>query len=188
MGARTDNAAPAARSRRGRTAAGLVLAAAMALAAVLALREHRRRHRFDPLIAEIAAALDVDAALIWRVVRRESGFRPDAVGAAGEVGLMQITAGAARDWAESHRVEPPDRAALFDPALNLRIGAWYLGRALRHWGDRDNPVVFALAEYNAGRSNAARWAAGAPDAEAFLAAITYPSTRRYIRDVMGRSR
>ena len=175
MGAIPDNAVSAARPRRGRAAAGLALAAALALAAVLAVREYRRQHRFDPLIAEIAAAHNVDAALIRRVVRRESRFRPDAVGTA-------------RDWAESHRVEPPDRAALFDPALNLRVGAWYLARALRHWGDRDDPVVFALAEYNAGRRNAARWAAGAPTAEAFLAAITYPSTRRYILDVTGRSR
>lgn len=188
MGAIPDNAVSAARPRRGRAAAGLALAAALALAAVLAVREYRRQHRFDPLIAEIAAAHNVDAALIRRVVRRESRFRPDAVGTAGEIGLMQVTAGAARDWAESHRVEPPDRAALFDPALNLRVGAWYLARALRHWGDRDDPVVFALAEYNAGRRNAARWAAGAPTAEAFLAAITYPSTRRYILDVTGRSR
>ncbi len=186
MGGIHESSAPAARVRRGLAAAGLVLAAALALTAALAIREYRRQHRFDPLIADIAAAHGVDAKLVWRVVRRESRFRIMAVGAAGEVGLMQVTPGAALDWAAANRVKAPEREALFDPALNLQVGVWYLGRALRHWGDRDVPAVFALAEYNAGRINAARWAADAADAEAFLDAITYPATRRYIRDVLER--
>ena len=70
----------------------------------------------------------------------------------------------------------------------MAAGAWYLGRALRSWSARDAPVVFALAEYNAGRSNALRWAKDADDAEAFLAAITYPSTRRYIQNVLDGAR
>lgn len=188
MGGHTDNdggAAPVLRRRRLRSVAALATVAAVAVGAALWLRDYRRQHRFDPLIAEAAAAHGVDARLIWRVVRRESRFCPEAVGAAGEIGLMQITVGAAQDWALANRQPPPAREALFDPALNLRIGAWYLARALTFWGHRDEPAVYALAEYNAGRSNALRWAANAADANAFLDAITYPSTRRYIRDVLG---
>lgn len=188
MGGHTDNdggAAPVLRRRWLWRIAALVTAAALAGGAALWLREYRRQHRFDPLIAEAAAAHGVDAHLVWRVVRRESRFYPDAVGKSGEIGLMQITVGAAQDWALANRQTPPARDALFDPALNLRIGTWYLARALAFWGHRDEPAVFALAEYNAGRSNALRWAANAADARTFLDAITYPSTRRYIRDVLG---
>jgi soluble lytic murein transglycosylase len=162
-----------------------VLAAAGTAILVFRIVRENRFHRYDALIAEIAAEHGVEGRLLWRMVRRESRFNPAAVGAAGEVGLMQVTDAAARDWAAAQGIPPPGRAELFDPRANLRVGAWYLSRALRHWGERDRPEVYALAEYNAGRSNAARWSGSATDAEAFLSAITYPSTRRYIRDVLG---
>src|SRR3546814_10083100 len=46
---------------------------------------------------------------------------------------------------------------LFDPAKNTRAGTWYLRKMLRRYAHTDQPVVFALADYNAGRSNVLRW-------------------------------
>ncbi len=148
--------------------------------------QDRRYHRYDDLLAQAAAERGLDTRMLWRMVRRESRFNPSAVGAAGEIGLMQVTEAAARDWARAVNLPAPTREELHDPELNLRIGTWYLARAIRFWGERDEPAVFALAEYNAGRVNAARWAREAETADAFLDAITYPSTRRYIREVLER--
>ena len=102
--------------------------------------------------------------------------------------LLEAPYLAASEWAEAEGRPPPGREELFDPWTNLRIGAWYLSRALQYWSDRDDPLPFALAEYNAGRSNAARWAGEGAGAVEFWRGITYPTTRRYIRDILVRYR
>ena len=176
------------------SSSGRARAAALALYAILAaagtgfllhrVARESRLHRFDATIAAAAAEYGVDPRLLWQVIRRESRFDPAAVGAAGEIGLMQVTEPAAREWAAAAGRPDFEVNDLFDPDINVRAGAWYLARALGRWSDRDEPAVFALAEYNAGRSNALRWAAKVDTADAFLDAVTYPTTRRYIRDIM----
>ncbi len=148
----------------------------------------RRIHRYDALIVEAAREYGVDPRLVSAVIWRESRYDASQVGAAGEVGLMQVTGPAGREWAEAQRIEPPGKTGLFDVRTNLRAGTWYLARGLSYWAARDDPLPFALAEYNAGRSNALRWAEKAPDAAAFREAITYPTTGRYIRDILRRYR
>ena len=70
---------------------------------------------------------------------------------------MQITDAAAREWVKSEKIANFVPADLFDPKINIQAGTWLLARALRRYQDRDDPVPFALAEYNAGRSRVARW-------------------------------
>ncbi len=174
-------------SARARWAAVVAYAAATVIGSVLLalhLARENRYHRYDALIYAAAAEHGLDGELLRRLIRRESGFRPRAVGARGERGLMQITENAARDWAAAHGRPAPSPEEMFDPALNLRIGAWYLAQAVARWRERERPETYALAEYNAGRANALRWAEGTTDAEAFLRAITYPSTRRYVREIL----
>ena len=81
----------------------------------------------------------------------------------------------------------PLRQDLFKPEINIRAGTWYLHRAIQYWSAKPkaNPLPYALAEYNAGRSNALRWAArDQNDPNVFWNEITYPSTRRYVRDIL----
>ena len=50
-------------------------------------------------------------------------------------------------------------------------------------------LPFALAEYNAGRANAQRWAAmSGPNSRKFWETITYPTTKKYIHDILKRYR
>lgn len=146
----------------------------------------RQTHRFDPLIRETALRYGLDPALIKAIVWRESRFRPDAVGAAGEIGLMQLTEPAAQEWATAEKIGPLPPSHLFDPRTNLLAGTWYLRRSLRRHPDVDDPRPFALAEYNAGRGNVLRWLQGAAatNSTAFINAIGFPATRRYVRDVL----
>ncbi len=160
------------------------------LGAAFAGRTFWRRHRYDRLIRFAAAQYQIDPLLVRAVVRRESGFRPSVRGAAGEYGLMQVREAAGREWAAAERIPNFDSQHLENPLTNLLAGAWYLARARSRWYDRDDPDPFALAEYNAGRSNALRWAAAAPDRSAtgFIETITFPRTRDYIQDVLRHSR
>lgn len=155
------------------------------LGAVFAVR---RVHRFDTLIVQCARELAVDPRLVSSVIWKESRFDPSAVGEAGEIGLMQVTEAAAFEWAEAEQVEHFENRLLFDPQVNVRAGTWYLGRAIQRWGDRPDPLPYALAEYNAGRNNALRWARDTDSVKEFMESITYPGTQRYIRDILKKFR
>jgi soluble lytic murein transglycosylase len=162
----------------------LILAAA-ASAVIVHFRWKYREQRYNRLIEKIAAESSVDKFLIKAVVRRESEFDPFAYGSHGEIGLMQVTEAAGRDWARATGRHDFGRDLLWDERVNLRAGAWYLQRAMRRWADKDNPLPFALAEYNAGWGNVQRWLpnGAATTADEFRAAITIPSVRKYLDTV-----
>ena len=169
-------------------AAYLVLAVAALLAALVGAAYLRRVHRYDELIGDAAKRHGVDPRLVSCLIWRESRFNPSCVGKRGEIGLMQIMPEAVQDWARATGRAAPRRDQLFDPRVNIEAGTWYLARALKFWQGRDDPVPFALAEYNAGRANAQRWAAEAPEARRFVNVISYPTTRRYVHDILERYR
>ena len=155
------------------------------------LGEIHRSQKVGPLIAEAAAKHGLPLPLVKAVVWRESDFEVRAVGNAGEIGLMQVTPGAAQDWARMHRIRSFRETDLFDPRTNLEVGTWYLSRAIRRWREdgADRPEVFGLAEYNAGITRARRWAASTPGlrADEFLAAIDFPTTKAYVRSILRRN-
>ena len=141
----------------------------------------------DELIAGAAARHGVDPMLIKAVIWQESRFQPDKLGADGERGLMQVTEPAAQDWAQALGVQTFVPEDLLDPKTNIEVGAWYLSEALKHWAAQEDPLPFALAEYNAGRSRVKRWAGGAKiSAEELAAAMDIASTRAYVAAVRGR--
>ncbi len=157
------------------------------LAAILLLwgSFYRRLHAYDAAIAEASRLYGVDARLIRAVIWKESRFHHRRVGSRGEIGLMQIMPDTARDWARASQATNFAPQDLFQPAVNIRAGAWYLDRALRFWAAKSDPLPYALAEYNAGRANSLRWAAndrGNPDR--FRENITFPKTREYVRDIL----
>ena len=144
-----------------------------------------RYSEHDKLIASVAEKYGVDPLLVKSVVWRESRFTTTKVGTSGERGLMQVGEAAARDWAAAHKIEVFVYADLFDAKTNLEAGTWYLSRALEHWRDRDDPIPFALAEYNAGRSRVEKWAADGADAQRMMRAAA-GSTRQYVDDIIRR--
>jgi soluble lytic murein transglycosylase len=148
---------------------------------------------FDSLIISTAQKHDLDPMLLKALVWRESAFVPDKTGTRGERGLMQVGEGAARDWATAEKIETFVPTDLFDPKTNLEVGAWYLHKALLRWKAKADPKPFALAEYNAGRTRVDRWVLATDlgdkaTAEDLLAAIDFPSTRRYVEDILRRQR
>ncbi|MFH1026391.1 MAG: lytic transglycosylase domain-containing protein, partial [Pseudomonadota bacterium] len=149
----------------------------------------RRIHQYDELIVRISTQRHLDPRLVAALIWKESRFRVDRVGTHNEVGLMQVTEDAAKEWARAEGVAGFSRNSLFNPTTNILAGTWYLARAISRWSDRDDPLPFALAEYNAGRSNAQRWAeAGGASGRKFWEAITYPTTKRYVQDILKRYR
>ena len=156
---------------------------------------HDRFHRYDAIIEQVAAQRGMDPMVIKAVAWRESRFQADKVGLDGERGLMQITDAAAREWVRGEKVANFAPEDLFDPKTNLEAGSWLLARALRRYESRDNPLPFALAEYNAGRSRVTKWSTEKPDpngsptvagSRELVANINIPSTKNYIETVENR--
>ena len=142
----------------------------------------------DPIIEKVAKANGVDFYLIKAVIWQESRFGADKIGGAGERGLMQVTEPAAADWAKANDVVDFQPEKLLDPETNISVGTWYLKRALDHYRGKDQPLSFALTEYNAGRTRVKRWI-GKPDAgEPPMSAEkmkekSFNSTRGYVESI-----
>lgn len=167
---------------------GLIVSVGVMLALLATawfIYDYWRDHRFDEEIKRAAKQHGLSPFLVKAVVWRESRFNTYARGSSGEVGLMQVMPDTAREWAKANRQRAFDPQTMVLPAVGLDVGCWCLRRAMDRWRSAPDPVPFALAEYNAGRSNALRWAAGPPprDPQRFRASITYPGTRQYVRTI-----
>jgi hypothetical protein len=88
-----------------------------------------QRGSYDALIARHAAANGVPAALVHKVMMRESRGNPRLVGRCGCYGLMQIKPATARSMGYSG---PP--SGLLDPDTNLTYAVRYLAGAYRAAG------------------------------------------------------
>ena len=152
-------------------------------------RERLRERRYDPLIADVSHRYGVEPALVKGVVWKESKFNPRARGRVGEIGLMQVRSLTAQEWAQAQAPGRTFEGNLLDPATNLQVGTWYLGKLLKRYGRTDDPVAYALADYNAGRSNVLRWNKGSAETNStlFLEQMTFPSTREYVRAIKQRA-
>lgn len=151
--------------------------------------DYWRERRFDSVILAAANRCQIDPALVKAVVWRESRFDPDARGRAGELGLMQIRAAAASEWASAEHLASFEHRACLDPATNTLAGAWYLKKLLLRYQQTDHPAAYALADYNAGRGNVLKWlnGAAATNSAAFQEQIGFPGTRDYVEAVLRRA-
>lgn len=139
-------------------------------------------------IKQAASRHGVPPELVRALIFTESRFDATARGRKGEIGLMQLLpSGAVADWARIHKIAEPGEDELFDPVLNLEIGCWYIGRALRRWHDYEDSVALALAQYNAGESRANRWKPETKEGK-LLPRVTLAGTRRYIEEITRRYR
>lgn len=146
----------------------------------------QRDHRYDDHIRHAAEKYGVDAALVKAVVWRESRFKPAVRGKAGEIGLMQIRELAANEWATAEKIPNFHHEHILDPGSNTLVGAWYLAKMLKRYRQTDDPVPFALADYNAGRTKMLDWLedAAKTNSAAFLERMDYPGTKDYVTHIM----
>ena len=123
-----------------------------------------------------------DPFLVAAVIKHESKFEPRARSDGGARGLMQLMPATA-EWIARQLGEPFTEEYLYDPALNIRYGVWYLAELEREFGGND---ILALAAYNAGRGNVRDWMERFHWTEQFdeIEAIPYPETRFYVRRVL----
>ena len=116
----------------------------------------------DEIFTKASERYGVPVNLLKAVAKAESNFRPDAVSSCGAQGVMQLMPSTARSLGVDDA---------FDPEQNIMGGAKYLGGLLDRYGD----PKLALAAYNAGSGNVAKYGGIPP----------FQETRNYVERVMG---
>ncbi|WP_374384332.1 lytic transglycosylase domain-containing protein [Dongia sp.] len=128
-----------------------------------------------------ANGFTVDQALLFAVMRQESGFNPNAVSGAGAVGLMQLMPGTAK------AIGAPTGVKLKDPLTSLAYGQKYIQRLLDDSSVKGDLFMMAAA-YNAGPGNLAKWKKsirGSEDPLLFIESLPSRETRNFVERVMG---
>jgi soluble lytic murein transglycosylase len=137
---------------------------------------------YDAPVASAARAAGLSAELLYAVLRQESLYDAQAVSRAGALGLMQLMPDTARRVARRARRPAVGPAELFDPAVNIALGAAHLRELLDLFGGQ---LPLAIAAYNAGANPAARWLPDtARDADVWIENIPYNETREYVQRVL----
>lgn len=123
-----------------------------------------RYHRYDPFIAEAAAAYALPEPLLRAFIQVESDYDPRVVSCAGARGLMQIMP----------EVETEQKVGdVFDPRHNILGGA----RLLRLLANRfRGDLVLTIAGYHAGAGAVLKYGGVPP----------YETTQRYVYAVLQR--
>lgn len=123
-----------------------------------------------------AAAESLDPAVVWAIMRQETGYLHAARSRAGALGLLQLLPKTAAALAG----RPVSNDSLLVPSLNVALGARYLRQLDLEMGDPRG----TFAAYNAGEDAVRRWRAetGAID-DRWVELIPYRETRDYVKQV-----
>ena len=136
---------------------------------------------YPDVVRAAAAANEIEPELIWAVMRQESAFYPRARSRSDARGLMQVIP-STWDWLAELQDEPPGNP--FDPADNIRYGAFYLRYLLDYFqGD----TQLAVASYNRGQGYIRRLFEApevAADMDELFRRIDALETREYLQRVL----
>jgi soluble lytic murein transglycosylase-like protein len=127
----------------------------------------------------------VDRALLYALMRRESRFNPQARSPVGAYGLMQLMPSTAA-WltGDSSLRTKPEK--LWDPATNMRVGQAYIAY-LGQLPYIHNDIFRIVAAYNGGPQPVMVTDQRLPrdaDVLLFMESVPVPQTRVYIEEVM----
>lgn len=129
---------------------------------------------------KVAEESGVERALIYAVMKAESGFREEAKSEAGAMGLMQIMPATAEFLCERSGIGF-EKEKLFEGGYNVRLGGMYIKYLLERFECEET----ALAAYNAGEGTVSKWLKDGKYSRdgAKLKRIPYPETREYVKKV-----
>jgi len=117
--------------------------------------------------------------LVTALIRQESRFEKSIHSAAGAVGLMQVMPSTGKWIAPQINLKEYN---LENPNDNIRLGTWYLDQT--HDTYKNNSLL-AVASYNAGPGNVAKWITqfGLNDPDEFIENIPFVETKGYVEHV-----
>lgn len=179
---------------KGSVVVGVILAVLLPAVVICTARCHENTREkvqnasyprsYSDYVNASAIKYDLNPALIYAVIRTESGFNASAGSDAGACGLMQITSDTfehymrLRDEEDKYTYED-----IFDPEVNIDYGCNILRHHLDTFGDEE----CAVAAYNAGPGSVETWLSDpdiSPDGKTLITEnIPYDETRNYVKRV-----
>lgn len=103
--------------------------------------------KYSELVDKYANEYDLEPALVYAVIRTESGFNPDAESNVGACGIMQMMP-SSFEWLQEKRGTTGEYTTddLFNPEICIDYGCYLLKYFYDYYGDER----CAVAAYNAG--------------------------------------
>ncbi len=136
---------------------------------------------YADLILPLAEQYGYDPVLQFALVRQESLFENFARSGAAAQGLAQVIPDTGAYIAQQLGWPDYINDDLYKPYVGLAFGAFYLDQQLRLF---DDMTAAALAAYNAGPGNAARWYERAgDDHDLFVEMVNFSETRLYVERI-----
>jgi soluble lytic murein transglycosylase len=136
---------------------------------------------YAPLVERYGPPAGNPELYLYAIMRKESGFDPHDVSYADARGLLQMIPPTSVRVAEKAG-EPFFPDLLYDPEVNVRLGALYIGSLIKKFGGE---VPLAAGAYNAGPRAMARWCAqhGTHPTDEFVELVAFAQTREYVKRV-----
>jgi len=136
---------------------------------------------YEKAVIKAAQETKLMPSAIWSIIRQESAFNQQAVSYVGARGLMQLMPKTARGVSRKLGMGK-GTPQLFTPEVNIRLGSSYLAEQKERFGN----LALAAAAYNAGPHRVSLWLSRSPFdvPEAWVEAIPFSETRRYVQQVM----
>lgn len=125
---------------------------------------------------------NIDPYWVLAIMREESRFDPEAYSSAKAHGLMQFIEPTAKEVAKELKIKLNGVKSLFIPNINIRLGAHYLGKLSKEFGDE---LAYVASGYNAGPHRIRKWLAETDNLplDEFVETIPFTETRNYVKRV-----
>jgi soluble lytic murein transglycosylase len=129
-----------------------------------------------------ARRAQVDPALVYSIMREESGYRPEVLSVNGARGLLQLMPETAERLARDEAMPVFAADDLFLPRVNVALGSAYLEDLLARFSGRASA---AIGSYNAGPHRVSAWLDGSQlEDDEWVEAIPFEQTRGYVKRVL----
>ncbi len=136
---------------------------------------------YKEYVTESASSYGVEEALIYSIIKNESGFNEKATSVSNAQGLMQIMYSTAQEVSKKNNIEL-DEEKILNPEINIKIGTIYISNLISKY----KSLELALAAYNAGSGNVDKWITQGiiNDDASNIENIPYKETNLYVRKVI----
>lgn len=138
---------------------------------------------YSDLVTAEAKRYGLDPALLFGLIRQESGFNNSATSSASARGLAQVMPATGQGIANQLGVRDYTVGDLYRPVVSVHFGAYYLWQTMKQFNGN---TFYALMGYNGGPGNAAKWTRD--DVDLAVEMVNLTETFTYVRAVYSQYR